>query len=103
MGIQAALVFAFSIPGAVADALTATLIALGQDFGAAVVEGQAWRRSGLFLVLLCLVYVVSAFIVALTSTFVLTPVVPVIVVTIAIFAVLFPSHQAGRDLPASSS
>ncbi len=103
MGIQAALVFAFSIPGVVADALTATLIALGQDLSAVVVEGQAWRWSGLFLVLLCLVYVVSAFIVALTSTYVLTPVVPVIVVTIAIFAVLSPSRQAARDLPASSS
>ena len=103
MGIQGALVFAFKIPGVVADALTATLIALGQDLGEPGVEGHAWRWSGLFLVLLCLVYVASAFVVARIATFVLTPVVPLVVVTITIFAVLFPYHEAIRALPAPSS
>jgi hypothetical protein len=41
-----------------------------------------WTWSSIFLALLCLIYVVSAFVVALTSAFILTPVVPVIVVTI---------------------
>jgi uncharacterized membrane protein YoaK (UPF0700 family) len=103
MGIQGALVQAFNIPGVVAVALTGTLIALGQHVGDAAVESHAWRWSGIFLVLLCLVYVVSAFVVARTSTFVLTPVVPVAVVTIAIFALLLPSHQTRRGLPTSSS
>jgi uncharacterized membrane protein YoaK (UPF0700 family) len=103
MGIQAALVLAFKIPGAVIVALTGTLIALGQDLAELGVKGHAWRWSGFFLVLLCLVYVVSAFLVALTETFVLTPIVPLVVVTIAIFAVLFPSHKVIVGLPAPSS
>ena len=102
MGIQAALVMAFKIPGVVIVALTGTLIALGQDLAPGV-EGHAWRWGGPFMVLLCLVYAVSAFLVALTATFVLTPVVPLVVVTIAIFAVLFPSHEAIGGLPAPSS
>jgi uncharacterized membrane protein YoaK (UPF0700 family) len=107
MGIQGALVLAFNIPGVVADALTGTLITLGQrlaqGLGHPGPESQEWRWSSIFLVLLCLIYVVSAIVVALTSAFILTPVVPVIVVTIAIFALLFPSRQAVRSLPTSSS
>jgi hypothetical protein len=107
MGIQGALVMAFKIPGVVADALTATLIMLGQRLAQGLdhpgPESQEWRWSSMFLVLLCLIYVTSAFVVALTSAFILTTVVPVIVVTIAIFALLFPSRQAVRSLPSSSS
>ncbi len=107
MGIQGALVWAFKIPGVVADALTATLITLGQRFAQDLdhpgPESQEWRWSSMFLALLCLVYVASALVVALTSAFMLTPVVPVIIVTIAICALLFPSRQPTRSLPTSSS
>ncbi len=98
MGMQGALVLLFNIPGVVADALTGTLITLGQrlaqGLGHPGPESQEWRWSSMFLVLLCLIYVASAVVVALTSAFILTPVVPVIVVTIAIFALLFPARQA---------
>ena len=98
MGIQGALVWAFKIPGVVADALTATLITLGQrlaqDLDHPGPQSQEWRWSSMLMVLLCLIYVASALVVALTSAFILTPVVPVIVVTIAIFALLFPARQA---------
>ncbi len=107
MGIQGALVWAFKIPGVVADALTATLITLGQrlaqGLGHPGPESREWRWSSMFLALLCLIYVASALVVALTSAFILTPLVPVIVVTIAIFALLFPSRQAVGSLPTSSS
>src|SRR6266404_9283272 len=97
MGIQGALVTVFNIPGVVADALTGTLITLGQrlaqGLGHRGPESQERGWSGMFLVLLCLIYVVSAVVVALTSAFILTPVVPVIVVTIAIFALLVPSRD----------
>ena len=91
----------------VADALTATLITLGQRLAQGLdhrgPQSQEWRWSSMLMVLLCLIYVASAFVVALTSAFILTPVVPVIVVTIAIFALLFPARQADRSLPTSSS
>jgi uncharacterized membrane protein YoaK (UPF0700 family) len=107
MGIQGALVWAFKIPGVVADALTATLIMLGQrlaqGLGHPGPESQEWRWSTMLMVLLCLIYVASAVVVALTSAFILTPVVPVIVVTIAIFASIYPSHQATRSLPGRSA
>ncbi len=107
MGIQGALVLSFNIPGVVADALTGTLITLGQRLAQGIghrgPESQEWRWSGMFLVLLCLIYVASAFVVALTSAFILTPVVPVIIVTIAICALLVPFRQATRSLPTSSS
>ena len=107
MGIQGALVMAFKIPGVVADALTATLITLGQRLAQGLdhpgPESQEWRWSGMFLTLLCLIYVASAVVVALTSAFILTPVVPVIVVTIAIVALLVPSRQPTRSLPGRST
>ena len=99
--------WAFKIPGVVADALTATLITLGQrlaqDLDHPGPQSQEWRWSSMLMVLLCLIYVASALVVALTSAFMLTPVVPVIVVTIAICALLVPSRQATRSLPTSSS
>src|SRR5256884_558741 len=98
MGIQGALVMAFKIPGVVADALTATLITLGQRLAQGLdhpgPESQEWRWSTMLMVLLCLIYVASALVVALTSAFLLTPVVPVIIVTIAICALLVPARQA---------
>jgi len=98
MGIQGALVWALKIPGVAADALTATLITLGQRLAQGLdhpgPESQEWRWSTMLMVLLCLIYVASALVVALTSAFILTPVVPVIVVTIAIFALLVPARQA---------
>ena len=107
MGIQGALVLAFNIPGVVADALTGTLITLGQllaqGLGHRGPERQEWGWSSMFLVLLALIYIASALVVALTSAFMLTPVVPAIVVTIAICALLVPSRQATRSLPTSSS
>jgi len=107
MGMQGALVLSFNIPGVVAEALTGTLITLGQrlaqGLGHRGPESQERGWSSMFLVLLCLIYVASAVVVALTSAFILTPVVPVIVVTIAIFALLVPSRQAVRSLPTSSS
>ena len=103
MGIQGALVWAFKIPGVTADALTATPITLGQRLAQGLAhpgpESQEWRWSSIFLAILCLIYVVSAFVVALTSAFMLTPVVPVIVVTIAIFALLFPSREESVPNP----
>ena len=103
MGLQGALVMALQIPGVVADALTATLIELGQHLaqvlGHRAPKSREWRWSGQLLALLCLIYVASALVVALTSAFVLTPVVPVIVVTIAIVALLVPSPQAIWSLP----
>jgi len=107
MGIQGALVWTLKIPGVVADALTATLITLGQRLAQGLdhpgPESREWKWSSMFLALLCLIYVASALVVALTSAFILTPVVPVIVVTIAIFALLVPSRQAVTSLPNSSS
>src|SRR5260221_599903 len=50
--------------------------------------GVAQGNSGL------LIRALVAVLVALTSAFILTPVVPVIVVTIAIFALLYPARQA---------
>src|SRR5256884_5931210 len=98
MGIQGALVWAFKIPGVVADALTATLITLGQRLAQGLdhpgPESQEWRWSTMLMALLCLIYVASALVVALTSAFLLTPVVPVIIVTIAICALLVPARQA---------
>jgi uncharacterized membrane protein YoaK (UPF0700 family) len=106
-GIQGALIQAFNIPGVVANALTGTVLTLGQriaqGLGHPGPESEEWRWRNIFLVILLLIYVVSAFVVALISAFMLTPVVPVIVVTIAIFALLFPSRQAVRSLPTSSS
>jgi uncharacterized membrane protein YoaK (UPF0700 family) len=106
-GIQGALIQAFNIPGVVANALTGTVLMLGQrlaqGLGHSGPESEEWRWRNIFLVMLLLIYVVSAFVVALISSFMLTPVVPVIVVTIAIFALLFPSRQATRSLPTSSS
>ena len=103
MGMQGALVLLFNIPGVVADALTGTLITLGQRLaqgpGHPGPESQEWRWSSMFLVLLCLIYVASAVVVALTSAFILTPVVPVIVMTIAIFALLFPSREESMPNP----
>ena len=107
MGIQGALVMAFKIPGVVADALTATLITLGQrlaqGLGHRGPESQERGWSSMFLALLCLIYVASAVVVALTSAFMLTPLVPVIIVTIAIFALLVPFRQAVRSLPRRST
>lgn len=98
MGIQGALVMAFKIPGVVADALTATLIMLGQHLAQGLEhpgpEEQKWKWSTVLMLLLCLIYIVSAFVVALTSAFILTPVIPVIVLTIAIFVLLVPTRQA---------
>src|SRR5579864_5567872 len=58
MGIQGALVWAFKIPGVVADALTATLITLGQrlaqDLDHRGPQSQEWRWSSMLMVLLCL-------------------------------------------------
>jgi uncharacterized membrane protein YoaK (UPF0700 family) len=106
MGIQGALIWALQIPGVVADAMTATVIALGQHLaqvlGHREPRGWEWRWSGQLMVLLCLIYVASAVVVALTSAFVLTPVVPVIVVTFAIVALLVPSPQATPSLPIPS-
>ena len=94
MGIQGALVMAFNIPGVVADALTGTVLTLGQrlaqDLDHRGPQSQEWRWSGMFLALLLLIYVGSAVVVAFTSAFMLTPVVPVIVMTIAILALLVP-------------
>src|SRR2546429_3765374 len=98
MGIQGALVMAFKIPGVVADALTARLITLGQRLAQGLdhpgPESKVWRWRNMLMVLLCLIYVASALVVAFTSAFLLTPVVPVIIVTIAICALLVPARQA---------
>jgi uncharacterized membrane protein YoaK (UPF0700 family) len=107
MGIQGALVEAFNFPGVVANALTGTVLALGQrlaqGLGHPGPESEEWRWRNIFLVILLLIYVVSAIAVVLTSASMLTPVVPVIIVTIAIFALLFPFRRAVRSLPTSSS
>ncbi len=107
MGIQGALIQAFNFPGVVANALTGTVLALGQrlaqGLGHPGPESQEWRWGTLFRLILCFVYVGSALVVALTLASMLTPVVPMIIVTIAIFALFFPSRRATRSLPTSSS
>jgi uncharacterized membrane protein YoaK (UPF0700 family) len=106
MGLQGALVMALQIPGVVADALTATLISLGQHLaqilGHREPHSRELRWSGLFLALLCLIYIGTAFVVALISAFLLTPVGPLIVVTIAICSSLVPSRQTTRSFPIPS-
>ena len=107
MGIQGALVEAFNFPGVVANALTGTVLTLGQRIAQSLsspgLESQEWRWRNMFLVMLLLIYVGSAIVVVLTSASMLTPVVPVIVMTIAIFALLVPSRQATRSPPTPSS
>ncbi len=92
MGIQAALVAAFNVPGVVATALTGTVITLGQHLGQFLVQPrqpcQGWNWQNVFLVGLCLLYVVGALLVVLTSASGLAPVVPVIILTVAIAALL---------------
>jgi hypothetical protein len=66
-------------------------------------KSQEWRWGNTFLVILLLIYVVSAIAVVLTSPAMLTGFVPVIIVTIAIFALFFPSRRAVRSLPTASS
>ena len=103
MGIQGALIQAFNLPGVVANALTGTVLTLGQHLtqgpGHRGPESQEWRWRNIFLVILLLIYLVSAIAVVLTAASLLTPVVPVIIVTIAIFALLFPFRQVVRSLP----
>jgi uncharacterized membrane protein YoaK (UPF0700 family) len=107
MGIQGALIQAFNIPGVVANALTGTMLTLGQrlaqGLGHPGPESQEWRWRNVFLVMLLLIYIGSAVVVVLISASMLVPVVPVIIVTIAIFALLLPSRRAVRSLPTSSS
>ena len=107
MGIQGALIMALKIPGVVGDALTATVIVLGQHLAQNLdhqaPESQEWRWSGLFMALLCLIYVGTAFVVALTSAFALTAVVPVTVVTIVIVTLLVPLRRSARSSPIHSS
>ena len=92
MGIQGALVQAFNFPGVVANALTGTMLTLGQRLAEGIEypgsKSGKWRWRHLFRVMLLLIYIVSAFVVALTSTSLLAPVVPLIIVTIVIFSVL---------------
>ena len=107
MGIQGALVEAFNFPGVVANALTGTVLTLGQrivqGLGHPGPESEEWRWRNIFLVILLLIYVVSAIAVVLTLASTLTPVVPMIIVTIAIFALFFPFRRAIRSFPTSSS
>jgi uncharacterized membrane protein YoaK (UPF0700 family) len=107
MGIQGALIQAFNLPGVVANALTGTMLTLGQRLAQGLShpgpESQEWRWRNIFLVILLLIYLVSAIAVVLTSASMLTPVVPVIIVTIAIFSLFFPSRRAVSSLPTSSS
>jgi uncharacterized membrane protein YoaK (UPF0700 family) len=107
MGIQGALIQAFNLPGVVANALTGTVLTLGQrlaqGLGHPGPESQEWRWRNIFLIILLLIYLVSAIAVVLTSASMLTPVVPVIIVTIAIFSLFFPSRRAVSSLPTSSS
>lgn len=91
MGIQGALAQAFNFPGVVANALTGTVLTLGRYLAEDIAHPESksgkWRWRHLFRVMLLLIYVVSAFVVALTSTSLLVPVVPLIIVTIVIFSV----------------
>ena len=107
MGIQGALVEAFNIPGVVANAVTGTVLTLGQriaqGLGHPGPESEEWRWRNIFLVMLLLIYIVSAIAVVLASASMLTPVVPVIIVTIAILALLVPSRQTTRSFPIPSS
>ena len=92
MGIQAALVAAFNVPGVVANALTGTIITLGQHLGRFLVQPrpacQQWKWQNVFLVSLCLLYVIGALLVVLASASGLAPVVPVLILTVAIAALL---------------
>jgi uncharacterized membrane protein YoaK (UPF0700 family) len=107
MGIQGAIVEAFNLSGVVANALTGTVLTLGERIAEGIrhsgPKSQEWRWGNTFLVILLLIYVVSAIAVVLTSPAMLTGFVPVIIVTIAIFALFFPSRRAVRSLPTASS
>lgn len=100
MGLQGALVQAFEIPGVVANALTGTVLLLGrrlaQDVGGPVAESQKeWKRNRWFLVVLCLIYILSAPVVLLTRPFLATPFGPVLIVTI-VMVVLLTSFWVSR-------
>src|SRR5258707_13608799 len=77
MGMQGALVLAFNIPGVVADALTGTLITLGQRLAQGIghrgPESQEWTWSCMFVRVLWLFSVARSSVVATSYAFILTP------------------------------
>jgi uncharacterized membrane protein YoaK (UPF0700 family) len=95
MGIQGALVGAFKLPGVVANALTGTVLTLGQRFAQGIGHTRSTNDSGRWanrvLLILPLLYVLSAIVVALTAASGFPPVVPVVIVTAATCALLVPS------------
>lgn len=105
MGIQGALVAAFDLPGVVANALTGTVLTLGRRLARRVEhrevaspEGKWWS---LFLAVLPLLYTASAITVALTAASGLPPVVPVLLLTVAIVSLHVPLHEARASAPPS--
>jgi len=87
MGIQGAVVIAFEFPGVIANAMTGVVLVLGQRVGRGIAHsGPAgeWRWTFLLPVL----YTLGAVAVGLTSASLLTPIFPLIILTIAIIYVL---------------
>jgi uncharacterized membrane protein YoaK (UPF0700 family) len=93
MGIQGALVSAFSIPGVMANDLSGTLLLLGQRLAQwenrqVQENAKGWKSSKWFLALLCLLYILSAIVGTLTIPSIATPYVPVLIVTVTIVILL---------------
>jgi uncharacterized membrane protein YoaK (UPF0700 family) len=104
MGIQGAVVEVFNYPGVVANALTGTVLVLGQRLAHDLLypgsERGKWKWRNMYRVVMLLTYVVGALIVASISVF--RPVVPLIIVTIAILVVLAPPRRNMRKIPTAS-
>jgi uncharacterized membrane protein YoaK (UPF0700 family) len=87
MGIQGAIVIAFEFPGVVANAMTGVVIVLGQRVGKHVVRsgsGGEWRWT----FLLPVIYALGAIAIGLTYTSPLTPILPLLISSVAIIYVL---------------
>jgi uncharacterized membrane protein YoaK (UPF0700 family) len=92
MGIQGAIVVAFEFPGVVANAMTGVVIVLGRRIGKGIVgagPGGEWRWTFLLPIL----YALGAIAVGLTSASPVTPIVPLIISTVANIYVF---SQVGR-------
>lgn len=104
MGIQGAVVDSFDVRGAVANALTGTVIVLGRRMVGGLRRRSRASPEGVSLVVLPLLYVLSATCVVLTAASGLPPVVPVLIVTAAIGALARPlarRSSGGPRVPAS--
>jgi uncharacterized membrane protein YoaK (UPF0700 family) len=100
MGIQGALVESFNFPGVVANALTATVLLIGQRLAQDIDrrvprrEEPAWKRYTWFLFLLCIIYIVSAILVVVAAPYIAIAFVPLALITLVLLA-LYGWQRAG--------